>query len=280
MVLAGVGMKHDTLVEYANKYFQSSKPVWEKDPSLIDSKRGIDCSLSQYTGGVVHIEKDLSNVSLGPNPMPELAHCVIGLEGCSHEDQDFVNFCVLNMIMGGGGSFSAGGPGKGMYTRLYINVLNRHHWMHNAMAHHHAYRDSGIFCIHASAHPSMMKDVVEVIARELVIIKDGIGKTELDRAKTQLQSVLLMNLESRPVVFEDIGRQVLASGKRLSSQYFYDKIGQVTEDDIIRISKRMLSSKVSVACFGDTSYMPSIDDIQAALISKDGKIPRRFSLCK
>jgi len=27
--------------------------------------------------------------------------------------------------MGGGGSFSAGGPGKGMYTRLYTHVLNR-----------------------------------------------------------------------------------------------------------------------------------------------------------
>lgn len=29
------------------------------------------------------------------------------------------------MMMGGGGSFSAGGPGKGMFTRLYLNVLNR-----------------------------------------------------------------------------------------------------------------------------------------------------------
>ena len=50
---------------------------------------------------------------------------MIGLEGCSHQDPDFVPMCVLNMMMGGGGSFSAGGPGKGMYTRLYTNVLNR-----------------------------------------------------------------------------------------------------------------------------------------------------------
>lgn len=50
---------------------------------------------------------------------------MIGLEGCSHQDNDFIAMCVLNMMMGGGGSFSAGGPGKGMYTRLYTNVLNR-----------------------------------------------------------------------------------------------------------------------------------------------------------
>lgn len=64
-------------------------------------------------------------VYAGPSGLPELSHVVIGLEGCSHQDPDFIAMCVLNMMMGGGGSFSAGGPGKGMYTRLYTNVLNR-----------------------------------------------------------------------------------------------------------------------------------------------------------
>lgn len=47
----------------------------------------------------------------------------------------------------------------------------------------------------------------------------------LQRAKTQLQSMLLMNLESRPVVFEDIGRQVLATGHRKRPEYFISEIG-------------------------------------------------------
>jgi len=71
------------------------------------------------------VEKDLSDVSLGPNPMPELAHFVLGVESCSHRHEDFIGTCVLSMMMGGGGSFSAGGPGKGMYTRLYTSVLSR-----------------------------------------------------------------------------------------------------------------------------------------------------------
>jgi mitochondrial-processing peptidase subunit alpha len=32
---------------------------------------------------------------------------------------------VLQTLLGGGGSFSAGGPGKGMYARYYTEVLNR-----------------------------------------------------------------------------------------------------------------------------------------------------------
>ena len=44
------------------------------------------------------------------------------------------------------------------------------------------------------------------------------------RAKKQLQSLLLMNLEQRPVVFEDIGRQVLATGFRNRPEYFIQAI--------------------------------------------------------
>ena len=101
-------------------------------------------------------EKDLSNASLGPTPFPELAHVTIGLEGVSHQHPDFITFCVLSMLMGGGGSFSAGGPGKGMYSRLYTNVLNHHHWMYSATAFNHAYADGGVFCINASSPPEML----------------------------------------------------------------------------------------------------------------------------
>lgn len=96
--------------------------MYEEKTTVLRKLYSYKCAHTVYT---FQVEKDLSNVSLGPTPMPELAHIVIGLESCSHKDDDFISFCVLNMMMGGGGSFSAGGPGKGMYTRLYLNVLNR-----------------------------------------------------------------------------------------------------------------------------------------------------------
>lgn len=52
------------------------------------------------------------------------------------------------------------------------------------------------------------------------------AQTELKRAKTQLQSMLLMNLEARPVVFEDIGRQVLSTGARKRPDHFIKEIGK------------------------------------------------------
>jgi processing peptidase subunit alpha len=47
---------------------------------------------------------------------------------------------------------------------------------------------------------------VKVLIREFMAITGHISDSELARAKTQLKSMLLMNLESGPVIFEDIAR--------------------------------------------------------------------------
>ncbi|XP_070532357.1 mitochondrial-processing peptidase subunit alpha-like [Ptychodera flava] len=275
-VVAGVGMEHRELVEMVENHFLADKPVWQRefDPNL---SRGMDDSLSQYTGGIVTEERDMANIAPG-TPIPELAHIVLAMESCGHKEEDFIPFAVLNMIMGGGGSFSAGGPGKGMYTRLYLNVLNRYHWMYSATAMHHSYEDSGIFCIHASANPTMLKDLVEIIVREFVNMASRVEPMELQRAKTQLKSMLMMNLESRPIVFEDVGRQVLAMGYRKQPEEFCRLIDKVTEEDIIRVASRMLRTKPSVAAMGNLKKLPDYEDIQSALANKNGRLPRRFSL--
>nr|KAF6434183.1 peptidase, mitochondrial processing subunit alpha [Molossus molossus] len=165
MVLAGVGIEHDHLVECARKYLLGTRPAWGSEAPV-----DVDRSVAQYTGGVVKLERDMSQVSLGPAPFPELTHIMIGLESCSFLEADFIPFAVLNMMMGGGGSFSAGGPGKGMFTRLYLNVLNRHHWMYNATSYHHSYEDTGLLCIHASADPRQVREMVEIITKEFILM--------------------------------------------------------------------------------------------------------------
>ena len=51
--------------------------------------------------------------------------------------------------------------------------------MHNATAYNHAYADSGFFCIHASSHPSQLRELVDVVTRELVAMAGEIDATEL-----------------------------------------------------------------------------------------------------
>lgn len=281
MVVAGVGVEHDDLVHAVTKYFVDQKSIWEEQPDFIslNNLNSIDMSIAQWTGGYA-LEECNVPIYAGPSGLPELSHIVIGLEGCSHQDPDFVAMCVLNMMMGGGGSFSAGGPGKGMYTRLYTNVLNRYHWLYSATAYNHAYADTGLFCIHASCTPSHVKDMVEVIVHEMVTMTSGISDNELARAKKQLQSMLLMNLEQRPVVFEDIGRQVLATGSRKRPEYFMHAIDEISKDDINRVARRLLKSPPCLAARGEIKAVPSMTDISNGLLDSQGRLPgsRRLSL--
>lgn len=274
MVIAGVGIDHQQLVDSVQKHFVDKKPIWKDYPA-----KKVDSSLAQYTGGLILDECKVPQ-HMGPSGLPELAHVVVGLEGCSHTDPDFIALCVLSVMMGGGGSFSAGGPGKGMYTRLYTNVLNRYHWMYNATAYNQTYADSGLFYIHASAPPNHVRGIVDVVTREMAAMAGRVEHEELRRAKTQLQSMILMNLESRPVMFEDIARQVLAMGKRKLSSAFIQEIENVQGEDIERVATRLLKSQPAVAARGDISKLPSLSRIQAALNLKEPIQPttRKLSL--
>ncbi|XP_010837065.1 PREDICTED: mitochondrial-processing peptidase subunit alpha [Bison bison bison] len=273
MVLAGVGVEHAQLVECARKYLLGTCPAWGTGAAV-----HVDRSVAQYTGGIVKLERDMSNVSLGPTPFPELTHIMIGLESCSFLEGDFIPFAVLNMMMGGGGSFSAGGPGKGMFTRLYLNVLNRHHWMYNATSYHHSYEDTGLLCIHASADPRQVREMVEIVTREFVLMAGTVDVVELERAKTQLTSMLMMNLEARPVIFEDVGRQVLATRSRKLPHELCALIRDVKPEDIKRVASKMLRGKPAVAALGDLSELPAYEHVQAALASRDGRLPRVYRL--
>ena len=122
--------------------------------------------------------------------------------------------------------------------------------------------------------------------------------------------MLMMNLESRTVVFEDIGRyrrsmatfllyadcrlscrQILATGKRRSPEELCDRIGEllsgfplhtrsliflesVTSSDIQMACQKMMTQSPAVAAFGNLSDMPSYGDIDSAF-AKGGRLPGR-----
>ncbi|MFH4973642.1 hypothetical protein AB6A40_000351 [Gnathostoma spinigerum] len=269
IAVGGIGVDHKSFVDASVRLFDPSKTIWATEPSLcLPDMPDLDESLAQYTGGELRVAKDLSHMALGPAPFPNLAHFVLGFESCGYKDDDFIPSCVLQTLMGGGGSFSAGGPGKGMYTRLYVDVLNKCHYMYNATAYNQTYKDSGIFYIHASSEPRLIGETARVIVNEFLRLSKGTEAEELERAKTQLKSQLMMNLEMRPVMFEDLVRQVIGHGFRRKPQEYLDKIDAVTNDDIVRFAERMLSTIPTVVGYGDLAHLPSYQKICQAMAKR------------
>ncbi|RKP01748.1 hypothetical protein CXG81DRAFT_11623 [Caulochytrium protostelioides] len=240
MVLAGVGMPHEQLVEQALAAFGDLPAATTPLPSLPPT---------QYHGGYHYVNAHALPKNPNPEVMP-LTHVYIGFEAPSLNDPDIFAVATLASLMGGGGSFSAGGPGKGMYTRLFTEVMNRHHWIENCHVVQFSYADSGIFGISAAVPPSREThaSILPVLCDQLVNMTTRIGPDELHRAKNQLKSNILMSLESKLVEVEDLGRQIMAHGRRMSATQIGENIDALTAEDLKRVASRIV--------FGDQRPSP------------------------
>ncbi len=137
MVLAVAGEDHDRVVESVKQHFQFGPLEPVNIPRLPPSR---------------FVSKE---VVLPPDPKEklkrhdkQLSHLMLGWEGCSFHNEDLYALTVLHTLLGGGGSFSSGGPGKGMYSRLYRNVLNGHANIDSANSFMMSYVDTGLFGVY------------------------------------------------------------------------------------------------------------------------------------
>jgi processing peptidase subunit alpha len=173
----------------------SSSSTSDLPSSLAPSFEELANAQPRYTAGAYY---DTSRPDL------EFSHLYIAYEGLSIHDPDVYVLATLQMLLGGGSSFSAGGPGKGMYSRLYTQVLNRYHEVEHASAFHHCYNDTGLFAMYIATSPNMIGKAPMIVADQLQALMDtsnrrGVNYGELNRAKNQLKSSLVMALESRMV---------------------------------------------------------------------------------
>ena len=202
---------------------------------------------SHYTGGFLSLPAQPP--SLNPN-QPAFTHIHLAFEGLPIASDDIYALATLNTLLGGGGSFSAGGPGKGMYSRLYTNVLNQHAWVESCLAFNHSYSDSGLFGISALCMPGRTQAMLDVMCHELraLTLETGfsaLNHVEVARAKNQLRSSLLMNLESRMVELEDLGRQVQVHGRKVPVHEMCRKIQSLTVADLRRVASMVVGGKVA-----------------------------------
>ena len=201
---------------------------------------------AHYTGGFLSLPTQPQ--PLNPN-LRAFTHIQLGFEGLPISSDDIYALATLQALLGGGGSFSAGGPGKGMYSRLYTNVLNQHGWVESCVAFNHSYTDSGLFGIAASCYPGHTAAMLQVMCRELQALThqggfSALNEIEVARAKNQLRSSLLMNLESRMVELEDLGRQIQVHGRKIPVHEMTRRINDLTIRDLRRVAQMVVGGHV------------------------------------
>jgi len=70
-----------------------------------------------------------------------------------------------------------------------------------------------------------------------------------------------MNLESKPIILEDIGKQVLCYGKRLTAAEVCSQVDKVTAADIDKVATQMLKTQLTYAAYGEVFSLPRYDQV-------------------
>ncbi|EOY26963.1 Mitochondrial-processing peptidase subunit alpha, putative isoform 3 [Theobroma cacao] len=156
MVLAASGIEHEELLQIA-------------EPLLSDLPAGpyLEEPESVYVGGDFRRQADAPS-----------SHFALAFEvpGGWNSEKESVILTVMQMLMGGGGSFSAGGPGKGMHSRLYLRVLNEYQQIQSFSAFNSIFNNTGLFGIYGSTSSDFVSKAVDIAAEELLLLaEEGAG---------------------------------------------------------------------------------------------------------
>jgi len=101
-----------------------------------------------------------------------------------------------------------------------------------------------IFEISTMAYNIQKEELAVYKYYNLLVCLDIIIIYILQRSKKQLQSLLLMNLEARPIVFEDMVRQILACGYRKRPEELLQEIGRIFIKNILLHGYLILFEKI------------------------------------
>jgi processing peptidase subunit alpha len=185
----------------------------------------------------------------------------------------------LQQLLGGGSSFSAGGPGKGMYTRLYREVLNRYYWVESAEAFISVFDEVGLIGIDGACAPDSAPSMIRLLIDQLCTLSVlPVSDEELSRAKNMLKSMMMMQLESRLVLCEDLVRQYSTYGFRESPTDLCEKIDRITKEDLMEIAGKMIESAPSIGCVGhNLSKVPPYEQIESYFNAYKGEMTKRYS---
>mmetsp|Transcript_6749 Transcript_6749/g.9530 ORF Transcript_6749/g.9530 Transcript_6749/m.9530 type:complete len:571 (+) Transcript_6749:156-1868(+) len=244
LVIAGAGIGHDELVDMSKHHFGHIEAHTHEDPTVASVYRGGSATEQRQT-------------------MDGFTRVALAFELGGWHSDDLVPTCVLQTLLGGGNSFSAGGPGKGMYSRLYRQVLNKYYWAESAEAFTSFHGESGLFGLSASSIPTKSRDATLVLTDHLHKLKtELVTDEEIDRARNMLKCNVLTQLESRLVLFEDMGRQVLTYGHREDTETMCRKIDSVTKEDLRELVQRAMAKPPTIASVGDdVSNVPKYDEL-------------------
>ncbi len=234
MVLSAAGaVDHGELVKQAEQTFAS----FQNSPAE-------EASEASYLGGEYLLEEDFQEAQL-----------ILGFEGRAYHVKDFYASQLLAMILGGG-----------MSSRLFQEVRERHGLCYSISSFHWGFSDTGVFGVHAATGPEDLQELTKLILQELQRCAEDIRQDELDRARAQIRSGLLMAMESPASRAGQIARQILLFGRPIPNEELMERLDALSVARVRDLAGRIFHESIpTLTAVGPVNNMPGLDEIKSTL---------------
>jgi processing peptidase subunit beta len=240
-VIAGAGaVDHKQLVDLSEKHFGGLAPTGAAAPA----------SDAVFTGSDIRIRYDSM----------KQAHVAFAFQGCSSSSEDYFPLMMVQTILGSWDVSS--GAGRSLASRLAQDAAGNN-LCHTYKAFNICYKDTGLFGISLVAPDNKLDDSMYFITENFVRLSHNVTDEEIVRAKTQLKANMLMQLDSNVAICEDIGRQMLAYGRRIPNAELFARIDAITTDDIKKTALKYFNDEDhALAAVGPVFELPDYNWIR------------------
>ncbi|OCH83719.1 hypothetical protein OBBRIDRAFT_840259 [Obba rivulosa] len=252
MVLVGTGgVDHGELVKLAEKHF-STLPV---SPKPIPLGR-LAHPKTKFMGQEVRIRDD---------DLPA-AHIAVAVEGVGWSSPDYYPMLVMQSIFGNWDRSL--GSSSLMSSRL-SHIVSSNNLANSFMSFSTSYSDTGLWGIYlVTENLSNLDDVMHFTLKEWTRMSIAPTEVEVERAKSQLKASLLLSLDGTTAIAEDIGRQLVTSGRRMSPRQIEFAVDAVTPADIKRVAQKYLWDRdFAMAALGPIDGLLDYNRIRADMSS-------------
>lgn len=237
IVVAGAGgVEHAALVEMADKAFG-------KLATSAPAGAAVKASPSVFVGSQL-LHRD--------DALP-LAHVAVAFETGGWTHPHAVPTMIMQTLLGAWDRTMGAGPNMASHL---CRKVGEDALAHSVATFNTSYNETGLFGVYAVADPQKLWALNSAIMYELVRLCHSTTEEEVARARTQLKTTLLSSLDGSTAVCEDIGRQLLTYGRRLTPAEIFARIDAVDASAVKAAARSIINDKeVAVAGVGNVHEM-------------------------
>lgn len=247
VVLAGAGsVSHQQLVDLATKHF-SNMPAANSSKGLSALK-----TKPRFVGSEIRIRDD-------DKPA---AHIAIAVEGVGWGSPDYFTMLLMSSLVG---NWDRSLGSTNFLSSRLSHVVAQNKLANSFMSFNTSYSDTGLWGIYLISENKMqLDDLVYFTQQEWARLTTTVTDAEVTRAKQQLKAGLLFSLDNTTSSFEDMGRQIITTGRHVQPSDVASQIDKITSADVRRVASEYLwDAEVAVVGYGPVESLLDYSRVRA-----------------